>query len=117
MSTGREFVGDSSIKGGVCPRRDLLKVGAAQPLVTVGEHRQANDDVGVRKLGGGRGHVLTHKGDGELEARARHVRVERLHLLALACREQPEADAVDLRNHHHQQQGGETVSGAANGEL
>ena len=75
----------------------LLEVGLAHPLVPVREHGEADHDVGVRKLGGGRRHVLAEERDGEKLARGRHV------LPRLLGREEAVVDAVDLREHVRQE--------------
>ena len=71
----------------------LLEVVAAHALVPVGEDGEADDDVGVRVLGGGRGDVLAQEGHREQLARGGHVR------LLLLRREQAVVDAVDLGEH------------------
>ena len=49
------------------------EVGSAQSLVPVREDGQPDQGVRVRELGGERGHILAHEGDGEQPARLRYA--------------------------------------------
>ena len=79
------------------------EVGLAHPLVAVGERRQADGDVRVRKLGGERWRVLADEGHREEAPRARHGARGRLHLCNLRRREEPEGDAAHLAQDVRQQ--------------
>eukprot|EP00964_Phaeocystis_antarctica_P155012 scaffold123977_cov48-Phaeocystis_antarctica.AAC.1 len=67
---GAQLVGSTLALEVGADQRDevLLEVHLTQALVPVGEHGEADDDVGVGELRGCGGHVLAQEGNGELEA-------------------------------------------------
>ncbi len=78
---------------------DVTNVCLSQPFVAVGENGEADDDVGVGKLGAARGNVLGDEGNGKKSARHGgwfRVGGERLEHRLVFRLEQSETDARDL---------------------
>mmetsp|Transcript_9769 Transcript_9769/g.24847 ORF Transcript_9769/g.24847 Transcript_9769/m.24847 type:complete len:214 (-) Transcript_9769:9834-10475(-) len=73
-----------------------LEVALAEPLVTVRQDAEANDDVREGELRGGAGHVLTHKGHCTELARARDHHALRGRPGEIRGAEQPILHSVDL---------------------